>query len=192
MEKEFVIPESLEEAIARQEEVSDLIDSYTIAEFEGKVKPFSEEKLDELVEEKAFLDSIIGSIKPKKEEKAETDEAKNGISYLMILIFLFLYVSVLWFMVKVIGVNIFEQFILTIYGNEELAIAFNNKTRLLIAGFILLSLHPALICVIAGILRRFFFTKNEINKKVSMYLMIGLILDSLINVLIVHSTFWSL
>ncbi len=194
---EFIIPENYDEAYKLKQEILEKINAYNTALFNGEELPYSDEEIDRLQEEYQILNDHLALSKEEKIMKLkESDKIINEdgtveekisvwdkIHWVVYLCGFFLTVLASGILTKPIGNAVMNSFMNNSFDkayNANVSMGgfvkseYNIEAFEFFAKFALSYLwFPILIILLSLVLYLVFRKKNDINSKVTKWLLIG-------------------
>ncbi len=203
MEKESIlIPEDYEEAKKRKEEVLQMINKYNEALFNEEELPYTDEEIKKLQEEYLLLDDYveltdtekkaIGKHQEEEYEESINDDGEvkkanhsywDAVNPLIFVYALFPLIGSLWFAIQGIGIQVIELFTKILSKNDIVLTEISDNGFLAIC-LALIAIYPVLFCVVTLLVKLFVCRKKE-TKKAAFWILMGQILISIINYIVV-------
>ncbi len=180
MSEKFKIPETMEEALKRREEVLEQINKYNEEYFDGTTT-LTDEEIALLQEEYQFLNELI---EEEPVVEAQMDVEKNFFDKVNIFIWIyavFALFSSFYMLQHVVGFSFLEQIIQI--GDSQWVYDFPDWLVLIvILGSFLI--YPSILVLIGGLLKLLVFKKTKEDKKAFLYIYLGQIALNVINFMV--------
>lgn len=200
--KPILIPENYEAAKKRKEEVLQMINEYNEALFNEDILPYTDEEIKRLQEEYLLLDDYVELTDTEKkaidkhqeeEEETITEDGEvvkkdkhsywDAVNPLIFVYALFPLIGSLWFAIQGIGIQVIELFTKILSKNKIVLRGISDNGFLAIC-LALIAIYPILFCVVTLLVKLFVCRKKE-TKKAAFWILMGQILISVINYIVV-------